>query len=113
MERIEKPWGYEIIWAKTDKYVGKILHINKGQRLSLQYHNVKDETIMVLSGELILTYGNNWDDMLSRIYCSGEPFHIPAKLIHRMEGQTDCDVLEVSTPELADVVRMQDDYKRI
>ena len=107
MIRVEKPWGYELIWAKTDKYVGKILHINKGHQLSLQYHNVKEETIYVQSGKLQFLI-----DGETLILEPGQTHHIKTKSVHRMTALEDTDVFEVSTPELDDVVRIQDDYGR-
>jgi mannose-6-phosphate isomerase-like protein (cupin superfamily) len=114
VEKTEKPWGYELIWAKTDKYVGKILHINKGCSLSLQYHKVKTETILVKSGTLILEICE--DNRGSKFFTlnEGETYHIPCVTIHRMSA-VDCDVevIEVSTPELKDVVRLEDMYGRV
>ncbi|HEY3166416.1 MAG TPA: cupin domain-containing protein [Candidatus Binatia bacterium] len=108
---VQKPWGYEIIWAHTERYVGKILHINKGESLSYQYHVVKDETIRLLSGALemdIETSGERGKLRLS----PGESLHIIPRMKHRMIAIEDCDVLEVSTPELDDVVRLEDRYGR-
>jgi mannose-6-phosphate isomerase len=112
IRHVPKPWGYELIFAETDRYVGKILHINRGESLSLQYHEVKEETLYVVHGELRLTIerdGDRRDLMLRR----GESFHIPPRLIHRMEAVVDTDVAEVSTPELEDVVRLEDRYGRV
>lgn len=111
MRRVEKPWGYEIIWAETGRYVGKILHIKAGHRLSRQYHNVKDETIMVESGEMDLELGRP-PEVTTRRLARREPFHVTPGTIHRMVAVTDVDVLEVSTPELDDVVRLEDNYGR-
>lgn len=107
--RIEKPWGYEIVWARTDRYVGKILHVKAGQLLSLQYHHRKDETMHVLSGELILRTG---DPLVARPFKAGDSVHIPAPLIHQIEAVVDSEVLEASTPELDDLVRLSDRYGR-
>ena len=109
--RVEKPWGYELIWARTDRYVGKILHVKAGHVLSLQYHNQKDETMHVLAGELILRTQSG-DSLVSRSFKAGETVHIPPKLIHQIEAVVDSDVLEASTPELDDLVRLQDRYGR-
>jgi mannose-6-phosphate isomerase len=109
--RVDKPWGHELIWARTDRYVGKILHVKAGHVLSLQYHNRKDETMHVLSGELILRTGTG-DALVSRPFKAGETVHIPPKLIHQIEAVRDSDVLEASTPELDDLVRLQDRYGR-
>ncbi|HEX8169507.1 MAG TPA: cupin domain-containing protein [Thermoanaerobaculia bacterium] len=109
---VAKPWGYELIFARTDKYVGKILHINRGESLSLQYHEMKEETLYVVDGELRLTIEKDGDrrELMLR---KGESFHIPPRLIHRMEAIEDTDVAEVSTPELDDVVRLEDRYGRV
>ncbi len=110
--RVDKPWGYELIWAHTDRYVGKVLHVNAGHVLSLQYHNLKDETMHVLSGELILRTANADGTLEARPFRAGESVHIPAKLIHQIEAVVDSDVLEASTPELDDLVRLNDRYGR-
>jgi mannose-6-phosphate isomerase-like protein (cupin superfamily) len=109
---VPKPWGYELIFAQTDRYVGKILHINQGQSLSLQYHEMKEETLYVVDGELTLTieYDGDRRELPLR---KGEAFHIPPHLIHRMFAVVDTDVAEVSTPELQDVVRLEDRYGRV
>ena len=110
--RIEKPWGYEIIWAHCDKFVGKLLTIKKGKRLSRQYHVVKEETILVLSGVLSLELGQK--ENYNRLTLNrGESFHITPNTIHRFCAE-EGDVLlaEVSTPELEDVTRIEDDYQR-
>ena len=108
---VNKPWGYEIIWAHTDRYVGKILHINKGESLSYQYHVVKDETIRLLSGVLDLNLESDGERGQLRL-APGESLHIVPGMKHRMIAVEDCDVLEVSTPELDDVVRLEDRYGR-
>jgi mannose-6-phosphate isomerase len=110
--RVPKPWGHETIWAQSDRYVGKILHINAGHELSVQYHNRKDETIYLLSGEMayrVQGKDNVLDDVQLRV---GESFRNTPGTIHQMVALTDCDVLEVSTPELDDVVRLSDKYGR-
>jgi len=109
---IGKPWGHELIWASTDRYVGKILHIRAGEALSLQYHRVKDETIMLLSGRMQLVYFAEGEDPRSRELVPREPFHITPGMRHRMIAIEDTDVLEVSTCELDDVVRLEDRYGR-
>lgn len=110
--RVEKPWGHELIWARTDRYVGKILHVKAGHVLSCQYHRRKDETMHVLRGELILRTGPAVDALSARALRMGESVHIPAGMIHQMEAVTDSDVLEASTPELDDLVRLSDRYGR-
>lgn len=111
-ERVEKPWGYELIWARTDRYVGKILHIERGEALSLQYHRVKDETLYVLSGTLALEVGDT-DDGLERLQLGpGDSIHLPPGRRHRLTALETCEVLEASTTELDDVVRLADRYGR-
>jgi mannose-6-phosphate isomerase len=110
--RVEKPWGHEIIWAKSDRYVGKILHIEPGHVLSLQYHNKKDETIYVLTGEIILRL-QQAEKLTERRMRPGESFHITPKTIHQFEAVVASDLLEASTPEIDDVVRLQDRYGRV
>lgn len=109
---VEKPWGHELIWANTDRYVGKILHIRAGEALSLQYHRVKDETIMLLSGRMELISFSDGEPPTSRVLVPREPVHIPPGLRHRMIALEDTDVVEVSTTELDDVVRLEDRYGR-
>ena len=111
MRRVEKPWGYEVIWAETPLYVGKILHIAAGQRLSRQYHNKKDETFLVQTGEMDLEIGDGDTRRTLRMRPT-DSFHCPPGTIHRMVAVTDVDVIEVSTPELDDVVRLEDAYGR-
>jgi mannose-6-phosphate isomerase len=113
-KRVEKPWGYELWWARTERYVGKILHVRKGESLSLQYHRVKDETILVHSGRLLFeTRPAGEDGDLQRIELApGDSFHITPGTRHRMTGLEDTDIIEVSTPELDDVVRLEDRYGR-
>ncbi|HEX2692443.1 MAG TPA: cupin domain-containing protein [Gemmatimonadaceae bacterium] len=110
--RVPKPWGHEIIWAKSDRYVGKILHINAGQELSVQYHNKKDETIYLLTGEMAYRVQGSNGELEDVELKPGESFRNTPGVIHQMVALTDCDVLEVSTPELDDVVRLSDKYGR-
>jgi len=108
---VPKPWGHEIIWAHTDAYVGKVLHIKAGQALSMQYHNIKDETLYLLRGEM--TYRVDTGSGLKEVALkAGESFRNTPGTIHQMEAVTDCDVLEASTPHLDDVVRLADRYGR-
>jgi mannose-6-phosphate isomerase len=118
-KRVEKPWGHELWWAHSEKYVGKLLHVKAGFQLSLQYHVKKDETIHLWSGEMVLVLqeGGKLVDHPMRPGDSyrvkpGESYHVRPGTVHRMRAVTDCDVLEVSTPEVEDVVRVQDDYGR-
>ena len=110
---VDKPWGHELIWAKTSRYVGKILHVRAGEALSLQYHCVKDETIMVLSGRMKLEFFVEGEPPRVLELGLREPFHIAPALRHRMIAIDDTDVLEVSTPELEDVERIEDRYGRV
>ena len=113
MRRVNKPWGYELIWAENPKYLGKILHIMAGKRLSLQYHKVKDETVMVKKGVMKLEFGNSKSGLQEIEMNEGDSFHVQPGLLHRMAAVTDCEVIEVSTSELADVVRVEDDHGRV
>ena len=109
--RIDKPWGYELHWAKTDRYVGKILHIDAGHALSLQYHERKDETILLWEGRLQFEVGSGEDARVWQM-TAGEHIHLPPGTVHRMTAIDDCTLIEVSTPELDDVVRLEDRYGR-
>lgn len=111
-QRVEKPWGYELIWARTDRYVGKILHIEAGQALSYQYHRVKEETIYVLRGKLTLHVSEDDSPPRVIVLSEGQVFHITPGLRHRFEAKETVDLLETSTPELDDVVRLEDRYGR-
>ena len=109
---VDKPWGNELIWAQTDRYVGKILHIKKGHSLSLQYHNKKDETVMVLSGKMEFVHYRDGEAPQTTVLLPRQPFHVTPLLRHRMIALEDTDVVEVSTTELDDVVRLEDKYGR-
>jgi len=112
VRRVEKPWGYELIFAHTDRYVGKVLHIEPGEALSLQFHQHKDETFFVAQGEIELEVrsGEQWS---RHPLVQGESYHVSPGTIHRMvAGPRGCDLFEVSTPELEDVVRLEDRYGR-
>jgi mannose-6-phosphate isomerase-like protein (cupin superfamily) len=109
--RVEKPWGYELIWARTDRYVGKILHVKKGHALSCQYHERKDETMHLLRGTLLLRTGT-LEKLDERTLRAGESVRIRPGVVHEIEALEDCDVLEASTPELDDLVRVRDRYGR-
>ena len=108
---VQKPWGHETIWAHTDRYVGKVLHIKAGHALSVQYHNRKDETIHLLTGEMIYRVKEG-EDLRDVRLMAGESFRNEPGTVHQMEAVTDCDVLEASTPDLDDVVRLSDRYGR-
>ncbi len=107
MKVVEKPWGKEEWWAQTSKYVGKFLHVKQGHRLSLQYHRIKEESMFVLEGSMLFTLGEK-----SMILNKGDTVHVEPNTLHRIEAITDVIVLEISTPEVDDVVRVEDDYKR-
>ena len=111
--RIEKPWGHELLWSETDHYTGKIIHIDAGKRLSLQYHDEKNESVLVLSGTLLLHLGQG-DDASVVVLQPGESTDIPAPQVHRFAASDDgaVEIIEVSTPQVDDVVRIDDDYNR-
>jgi len=110
--RVDKPWGHEEIWAHTDKYVGNILQVETGKRLSFQRHEVKDEWIYVLSGRLLLTLENDAGVVEDRELGPGDGAHVATGKRHRYTGIETCRMIEVSTPELLDVVRLEDDFGR-
>ncbi len=112
IQKVEKPWGYELIWAKTSDYVGKILHINKGHKLSLQYHRQKEETILISKGKMMFLFENDQGQIEEIILSEGEAHHVPPGRKHRMIAIEDTDVFEVSTTQLDDVVRLEDSYGR-
>ena len=111
-KKIDKPWGYEIIFAHTKQYVGKILFVKGGYRLSLQYHKEKDETIFLKSGRIILEL--HQDNAINMVNMQpGASVHVPPNTIHRIIAEEDSEVLEASTSQLEDVVRLEDDYGRV
>lgn len=117
VRRVEKPWGYELIFADTPRYAGKLLHVRNGQKLSLQYHRHKEETLYLLSGRLRLLLGETGAPgtqgaLEEKIVEPGACFHVPPETLHRFIALADCVLIEVSTPELDDVVRLEDDYGR-
>jgi mannose-6-phosphate isomerase len=112
-KRQEKPWGYEILWALSESYSGKILFVRAGEQLSLQFHNVKDETIYLQSGRIELEIGGPGDAIQeSEVVAPGASFRIKPGTVHRWRALEDSTILEVSTPELDDVVRLEDRYGR-
>ncbi len=113
VRKIVKPWGYELWWAVTDKYVGKILHINKGESLSYQYHEIKDETLYLQSGRMILLVERPGREREEITALPGFSIRITPHTKHRLTAIEDCEVLEVSTPEVEDVVRLEDAYGRV
>ncbi len=110
--RIEKPWGYELIWADTELYAGKVLHVEAGEALSMQYHRVKTETLYLLAGRIRLEVGPSPDQLQDLEVLAGEGFHLPPGTVHRMVALEASDLLEVSTPHLDDLVRLEDRYGR-
>ena len=112
VRRVDKPWGHEIIWGHTERYVGKILFIKAGERLSLQYHEVKDETVYLLSGKMLLEVGPKDGDIEDVVMKPSDSYRITPHTVHRMIAIEDTQVIEASTPELDDVVRLEDKYGR-
>ena len=108
----QKPWGREVWFAQTEKYAGKILEVKKGHRLSLQYHDHKLETQYVYSGKIKMIYGQDVNSLNEKILHAGEKFEIIPKTIHRVEALEDSQIFEVSTPELDDIIKLDDDYGR-
>ena len=113
MKKIEKPWGFEKLIEINDKYMVKKLFMKKNHRCSLQYHEFKQETIYVLSGKLRVLYGKNKTQLKEKILITNENINLKPYVVHRMEGIEDTYYLESSTPETEDVIRIEDDYKRI
>jgi mannose-6-phosphate isomerase len=112
-ETVEKPWGSELIWARTGDYAGKILFVKAGESLSLQFHNVKDESWYVLEGRARLELGDAGEgDLAEEVIAAGEAFHFSPGTVHRVTALEDTRILEVSTPQLDDVVRLEDRYGR-
>jgi mannose-6-phosphate isomerase-like protein (cupin superfamily) len=112
VRHVEKPWGYELIYAVTDRYCGKVLFVKAGQTLSLQFHNVKDETIYVQQGLARVEIGDSIDGTSVETVAPGRAFRVRPGVIHRLHAIEDTFFLEVSTPDLDDVVRLEDAYGR-
>jgi mannose-6-phosphate isomerase-like protein (cupin superfamily) len=110
--KVVKPWGHEEIFAETEQYVGKILFVRQGEALSLQYHEIKEETLRILEGEIELVTGSDVENLESHMIGPETVFHISPGTLHRMVAVTDCLLLEVSTNHLDDVVRLEDRYGR-
>ena len=111
VERVDKPWGYELRFARTERYAGKVLFIRAGSQLSLQYHEAKDEAFFVHEGTLDLVLGRGGTERVVRLG-AGQARRIQPATVHRFRAVTDCLLFEVSTPELEDVVRLEDDFGR-
>jgi mannose-6-phosphate isomerase len=111
--KVEKPWGYELRWAITDRYLGKVLHLNQGEALSLQYHERKDECQYVVSGAIDLEVGGPDGVLTTRRMHAGDTVHLTPGTRHRLTAVEDTDIFEVSTPEIEDVVRLEDRYGRV
>ena len=111
--RVDKPWGYEIRWAITERYLGKILHVNTGEALSLQYHERKDECILIVKGAIEFEHGRDDGALTKEVMKVGDTVHITPGTRHRMTALEDTDIFEVSTPEIEDVVRLEDRYGRV
>lgn len=109
---MDKPWGHELWFAQTDRYAGKLLHVSAGQRLSLQYHEAKDETSYLLSGRILLSQGESADALVESELEPGAVWRNQSRVVHTVKAFEDSVILEVSTPELDDVVRLADDYGR-
>jgi mannose-6-phosphate isomerase len=111
--RVEKPWGYELVWALTDRYCGKLLHVRAGEQLSLQFHNVKDESWLVYVGRAELELAQAGEAVTTpEIVGPGAAFRFAPGTVHRLRALEDTTIIEVSTPELDDVVRLEDRYGR-
>jgi mannose-6-phosphate isomerase len=113
VRKVEKPWGHELIWALTGVYCGKVLFVKKGHSLSLQFHREKDESWLIHSGRAKLELGEAGDSMLhEEVVPAGVAFHYPPGTVHRVTALEDTTILEVSTPQIDDVVRLEDAYGR-
>jgi mannose-6-phosphate isomerase-like protein (cupin superfamily) len=114
VQRVDKPWGHELLWAHTDRYVGKLLFVRAGEALSLQFHREKDEAWYVASGRAELELGAVGEAVLSKtVLTPGDALHFPAGTVHRVRALEDTTIFEVSTPQLDDIVRLEDAYGRV
>jgi mannose-6-phosphate isomerase-like protein (cupin superfamily) len=111
--KVDKPWGWEVRWAITDRYLGKILHVNAGESLSLQYHERKDECQLVVTGELDFELGPSERELRRHRLRPGDTVHITPGMRHRITAVSDVEIFEVSSPEIEDVVRLEDRYGRV
>jgi mannose-6-phosphate isomerase len=112
VKKVDKPWGYELIYALTDRYCGKVLFIRKGEQLSLQFHREKDEVVYVHEGRIEMEIGDPGGALDTEVVGPGRAFHIRPGTVHRLRALEDTLVLEVSTPHVDDVVRLEDRYGR-
>jgi mannose-6-phosphate isomerase len=112
VKRVDKPWGYELVYASTDRYSGKVIFIRAGEQLSLQFHREKDETIYVQSGRVEFEIGDPGKPVDREVVGPGRAFHLPPGTVHRLRALEDTVILEASTPQLDDVVRLEDRYGR-
>ena len=110
--KVEKPWGWELVWAEAEDYVGKLLFVRAGESLSLQYHEVKDESWLVQEGRATLELGDVAGDLVSFEIAAGDAFRFRPRTVHRVTAVEDTLIIEVSTPQLTDVVRLDDRYGR-
>lgn len=110
---VSKPWGSELWFAQTDRYAGKILRVRAGCRLSVQFHEEKDETSYVLSGRVVVSQGDSADQLTARELGPGESWRNQPRIVHTLEAVEDTEIIEVSTPQLEDVVRLEDRYGRV
>jgi mannose-6-phosphate isomerase-like protein (cupin superfamily) len=113
VKKVEKPWGYELHWVPEDKpYMGKLLHVNKDARLSLQYHDQKQESWFIINGRGKVIWDNDKGELIETELQKGQGYTCCIGQRHRLAGITDCDIIEVSTPEIGTTFRLEDDYKR-
>lgn len=113
VRKIKKPWGYEIHWVKdSEPYMGKLIHINEGARLSLQYHDKKTESWFLIKGRVKVIWDNSRGELVDQELEMGKGYTTIVGQKHRLIGITDCDIIEVSTPEIGTTYRLEDDYKR-
>ena len=112
VKRVDKPWGYELVFAVTERYCGKVIFVRAGEQLSLQFHREKDETIYLQSGRAEFEIGDPGGTLDIEVVAPGRAFHLAAGTVHRIRALEDTVLLEVSTPEIEDIVRLEDRYGR-